>query len=72
MTWIVSFSPKGWIAPRTPCSTVLGAVEQILGPKDRMANSMPAFMDFYISAKLLNYFDFFHPDGKRASGSRFS
>jgi hypothetical protein len=72
MTWIVSFSPKGWIAPERRARPLLGAVEQILGSKTGRANSVPAFMDFYILAKPLHYFNFFHLDGKRASGSRFS
>jgi hypothetical protein len=58
MAWMFSFSSKGWIAAQRP-SAVLGAINQILNPKRGRANSMPPLIDFYIAAKLLNYFPFF-------------
>jgi hypothetical protein len=47
-----------WLAAQ-PARPFLGAIEQILGPKTGTANSVPALIDFYIAAKLLNYFPFF-------------
>jgi hypothetical protein len=58
MAWIISFSSKGWIAAQRP-TAVLGAINQNLSPKIGRANSVPPLIDFYIAAKLLNYFPFF-------------
>jgi hypothetical protein len=56
------------------CPTALGRldrIEQVLSPQIGMANSVPVFVDFGITAKLLNYLIFLWSTADERAASLF-